>query len=519
MRSRISSIRRLFNLFLKEYPLVPFALLFSFGQGIGLFLKVESTGVIAPILLLLALGSISVNRLRRFFTTLLVIVGVVSAGILSLLLFSPVALPIDHKSEMIFVAKVSGTPRFKKPGAAEAALLLTEYRDESTHRWVRFPFEPKLLCKGKDLPWRNFGGALRAPFFIARAIVNPIDRTQTPFSYLGSLKRQGFSGTCVMRYVADTESEGKSSSFTEDIRDKIRQSVEEATEGSEVGGCILSMVWGIADTLSHSTDLSFQRSGITHILVVSGAQVVMVFYAVHALLFPLFRGWIVRSPVPARATVAGIGISLSALFVAISGSDTPGIRALIAIVVWAFSDILNRGERSSARLVATYLVLEVLYPASWMDPGVQLTFAALVGLTLGSGVTKLGKYLSVCWYAWLGTSSVSAIWFQQLSLVGILVNPLLVPIVSFVGTYGGIGGTLLVIAIGQRGSFLLQGVAWFLTLFLECIQWTGSFQNSMWTLTGWESWGVATIFGALFFRKVLARIRATLEGLPRGVEL
>jgi predicted membrane metal-binding protein len=91
---------------------------------------------------------------------------------------------------------------------------------------------------------------------------------------------------------------------------------------------LLSMALGYRDVLSPSVEQAFSSLGLTHLLVVSGYQVSMVFgfvMAIAVMLVPrasVFRYW--------REGCTAIGLMVASVYVVLIGAEMSAARALIA---------------------------------------------------------------------------------------------------------------------------------------------------------------------------------------------
>jgi competence protein ComEC len=203
--------------------------------------------------------------------------------------------------------------------------------------------------------------------------------------------------------------------------------------------------------LDRATSASFARSGLAHVLAVSGLHLVVVAFGLERLL----RWLLLRiEPLAARADPRRLSASLVLpavpIYALATGAGAPVLRSAIAAGV-AFGGVLLQREAGAANgLALALLVLLAADPGSALDPSLQLSFAAVAGLVLWSG--PLRRALPIApprrgtWRARLlepflagacatvaasaATAPVLAFHFRQLPLLGLLANVAGVPIGS-----------------------------------------------------------------------------------------
>jgi competence protein ComEC len=233
------------------------------------------------------------------------------------------------------------------------------------------------------------------------------------------------------------------------------------------------MVLGTRDILSPETETLFRFFGLTHLLVLSGFQVTLVFTLVHqALMSVRWLLWrhVDRLPLEPLATLGGLSVAVG--LVACTGFEASGNRALIAVVLAAGADAYEARWSGSLAIVGVAFIMELLWPLVVFEPGAALTFAALVGLQLGrrygngffaAVVSSLGASLCV--------SAVSMIWFPPPSWYGMLVGLMVTPVFSFVILWGAIVGLGVDLLSGGGVSGLLSGSAYLVEMLTLCLEW------------------------------------------------
>lgn len=244
-------------------------------------------------------------------------------------------------------------------------------------------------------------------------------------------------------------------------------------------GILVALAVGDQRAINGELWTTFNRTGTTHLMSISGLHVTMV-----AALF----GWLVafgwrRSPRLALALPtqkAGLLAACVAalLYSLLAGFAVPAQRTLIMMLVAAAAMLSGRILAPSRILALALLVVLLLDPWAVLAAGFWLSFGA-VGALLYIGSAQVGEaagwrariysWSLVQWAATLASLPVLLLVFQQFSLVSPLANAVAIPVVSFIVTPLALLGALLpwwpIVALAH------QVMAW-LMLFLEwCAAW------------------------------------------------
>lgn len=201
--------------------------------------------------------------------------------------------------------------------------------------------------------------------------------------------------------------------------------------------------------LDPATSESFARSGLAHVLAVSGLHLVVVAAGVERLL----RAALLRiEPLAARWDVrrlaAALGLPLVVLYALATGGGFPVVRAAIAAAAIAGATLLDREGDAANGLGLAALGVLAAEPGALLDPSLQLSLASVAGLVALAGPLRralpvrrpppgtwrarlaeplLGG-LCATLAASLATAPVLALHFRRLPALGILANLAGVPI-------------------------------------------------------------------------------------------
>jgi competence protein ComEC len=232
-------------------------------------------------------------------------------------------------------------------------------------------------------------------------------------------------------------------------RDRFGAAADAAMPAREAA-LVRAIATGDRSALDPATTASFARSGLAHVLAVSGLHLVVIALGLERLLRAvLLRVDALAGRVDARRVAAAAVLPATAAYALATGAGVPVLRAALAVGVAGAGALLQREAGAANTLALAALVLVAAEPASALDPSFQLTFAAVAGLVLWAGPLRRAIPLPVArrgWRAWtvepfltgacataaasLATAPVLACHFRQLPVLGLLANVAGVPLGS-----------------------------------------------------------------------------------------
>ena len=193
-------------------------------------------------------------------------------------------------------------------------------------------------------------------------------------------------------------------------------------------GVVLGDDAGLSDGLKQS----FRRSGLYHLLAVSGQNVVLLAAGILGL------GWLVGLPRAAGhvCAIAGIGAYVLAV-----GPQPSVIRAAVAGMAVSVAWLASRERDRWHVLLLAAVVLLGWNPYALFDAGFQLSFAAVVAIFVAVGPAlrtlegypipgKLATALTVSAACSLATAPILWLQFGNVPLLGVIANALVEPVVG-----------------------------------------------------------------------------------------
>jgi competence protein ComEC len=222
----------------------------------------------------------------------------------------------------------------------------------------------------------------------------------------------------------------------ETLRDRFRAALPEAP----YAGILIALAIGDQHAIDADLWLSFARTGITHLMSISGLHVTMFAGLAYALVNWLWRRS-TRLPLrlPAQHAAAVGGFLAALLYCLLAGFAVPAQRTLYMLGVVAAARLWGREVASSRVLSLALLLVLLLDPWAVLAAGFWLSFGAVALLfQIGSGRLGPAHWLvewgRAQWAVTLGLLPALLALFQQFSLVSPLANAVAIPLVSFVIT-------------------------------------------------------------------------------------
>jgi len=206
------------------------------------------------------------------------------------------------------------------------------------------------------------------------------------------------------------------------------------------------MVLGEDERLSDDVRDDFKRSGLAHIVAVSGQNVVLLIVLV------LVACALTGVPLRARLVLAA---AVVILYVPLAGGGPSIQRAGVMGVAGLIAALAGRPARRWYALLLAAAATLVLNPRAAGEPGWQLSFAAVAALLVGATPLKeafarrlpapLAEATAITVAATVGTAPLMALYFEQLSLAALPANLLAAPAIApvmWLGVLAGLAGQL-----------------------------------------------------------------------------
>jgi len=264
------------------------------------------------------------------------------------------------------------------------------------------------------------------------------------------------------------------------FREGVREKILAALPDHPYAGVLIALAIGDQRAIDTGQWQLFARTGVSHLMSISGLHVTMIAGLFAALVsFCWRRSERLALALPAQKAAALAGFLAAFAYCLISGFAVPAQRTLYMVGVVAAALWLGRATSASRVLAAALLVVLVLDPWAILSPGFWLSFAAVaVIFHVSAGHTAKAHWLAqwgrVQWAVTVGLAPLMLVLFQQVSLVSPLANALAIPLVSFVVTPLALLGAVLPLQWPlELGHAILDAL-------MATLEWLAALPSAMW---------------------------------------
>lgn len=304
----------------------------------------------------------------------------------------------------------------------------------------------------------------------------------------------------------------------ERIRESVRAHFNTVLGDAPYVGVLSALAIGDQGSIAQAQWQVFTRTGVNHLMSISGLHITMLAGFAFALTYGLWR----RSEhltvfLPARKAAVLIGFLVALAYALLAGYGIPAQRTVymlgtVALALWS-----SRNIAPSQLLVSALMVVVLIDPWAVISPGFWLSFGA-VAMIFYITANRLGlshwllEYGRVQWAMSIGLIPLLLALFQQISLVSPLANMFAIPLVSFIVVPLTLLGALLPF------DWLLQVAHIAISVCMDALIWLNSFPNAVWTQHAPPFWtivvGVSGIMLLLLPRGFPGRWLGALLLLP-----
>ncbi|OGM95979.1 MAG: hypothetical protein A3B86_01840 [Candidatus Yanofskybacteria bacterium RIFCSPHIGHO2_02_FULL_38_22b] len=419
------------------------------------------------------IGGVLLASLFNFSQTLIWVTLVVVVGV--------VMLAGENKLALLVVAMIVflivGAVRFNQFDLSKNSLeklvgqkvVLTGYIDsepetkESIQRFVLKTGKERVLVTASSYPKREFGD-----FIEVQGKLELPQNFSEDFDYITYLKKDGIK---LILFFPEIETAGKTQlDFSENIKLNIYRKIFAVKEKFEkainlsipepnasfINGILLGSRQNIPDDLKEA----FNKTGTTHVLAISGYNIMIISEAILLGLIWFFR----------RRVAFWISVAVIILFVILTGASASVVRAALMGLLLSFANGYGRlyDQKNSIILAGAAMV--------WINPfvlvfdiGFQLSFAAVLGLIylypqIDSKLYKLPKFGNLKEITLMTLSAQIAVaplliyYFGNFSLISLPTNVLILPFIPIAMLTGFLVG--LVGIVSPLAGQIIGYVAW-----------------------------------------------------------
>ena len=330
-------------------------------------------------------------------------------------------------------AAVWGTVSKKEEGAKSTKIYLK-------HCYLR--------VEEKQLPCRQILVYLNTDVSVGNIIyVNGTVKTLEPARNEGNFDEKNFyesQGTDFKFYGENVQFISRDTDrFAEFLYQKKREVIQlyQKTMGAETAGVLSTMVLGDRQLLEPEIKSLYQKTGISHILAISGLHVSIIGMGFYKMLQKQ------RVPLLLRNTLSAVAILV---FAVLSGAGVSTKRAVLMFLLLLFGGVIGRSYDSLTGLALAAIFLLWENPFVYAYTGFILSFLAVLGVNASVILLKsmdiqkgIREQICVSGCIQAFTIPVIAYCYFELPTYVIFINLLILPttgVVLFLGIFGGLLG-------------------------------------------------------------------------------
>ncbi len=224
----------------------------------------------------------------------------------------------------------------------------------------------------------------------------------------------------------------------ERAREAVRARLLRALDDRPYAGVIVALAVGDQRAIPPSQWRVFTRTGVNHLMSISGLHITMIASLAYLLVLRLWRrSETLTLRLPAARAAAAAGLAAALAYAALSGFAVPAQRTVFMLAIVAVALWLGWMTRPLAVLAAAAALVIVVDPMAVISAGFWLSFGAVAVIMLAGGgrigrFSWLGAWARTQWAVTLALVPLLLAMFQQISLVSPVANAVAIPIVSLV---------------------------------------------------------------------------------------
>ncbi|WHH60437.1 DNA internalization-related competence protein ComEC/Rec2 [Petroclostridium sp. X23] len=438
---------------------------FVYIMGILLAMFFEMNVIVWMSIFLLLVGIIKclISRNSCYYALILLICilgGCWRFNIMTEALLNPIHEYIDQP--ITFICRISDLPTVKGKNIQYNAQVETvQYRGKK----VAVDTKIRLICSNESKESFLYGDTLQ----VTSKLYYPSHSfNEGGFDYNYYLRTKGIYAVCFAApYQIKRIEKNMRVNTLIDLCVGIRYSVMSIIDRflpADEAALLKGMMLGIRDGFSEEMKEEFSKTGLAHLTAVSG---------MHVAIFVGGVIWLLSIAGINKYLINIAGIIFIILFIIITGCTPSVLRAGLMAVIFLLAFLVNREPDAVTSLSTASLVILIYNPLNLLNVGFQLSFCATISLLIFykpihhrlKVLPKMVREIAAASVsAQIGTVMITAYHFNSISIVGILGNLIIVPMVSF-ALFGGLGLYLL----GSVSAFAGKIAAGFCYILLKFI--------------------------------------------------
>lgn len=286
----------------------------------------------------------------------------------------------------------------------------------------------------------------------------------------------------------------------EQAREQVRERFKALLGETPAAGILAALAIGDQRSISSEEWRLFNRTGVTHLMSISGLHVTLVsglFAWLAAALWRRVPGLLLLLPARKLAALAAIAASLG--YTLLAGFAVPAQRTFWMVTVVALALWSGRISTPVRTLALALGVVVLLDPWAVLAAGTWLSFGAvaLIFYVAGAGANRNERFhavrqvLRTQWAVTLGLAPAALFLFAQISVIGPLANAVAIPLVSMAVT------PLALIAAVAPLDFLVHVAAWLIEWLMQFLEWCAALPAAVWQQHAPSPWALVAAIGGI----------------------
>ncbi len=365
-----------------------------------------------------------------------------------------------------------------------------------SERWVRFEFEvesaaerlpKKILLSWHRSPWNEEGAAPLAQtvhpgerWLLTLRLRRPHGHLNPHgFDYEAWLLERAVGATGYVRQRGQQKQLGVRNHLLDRVeraRERVRDRIQAQLGATPAAGILAALAIGDQRAISAEEWRLFNRTGVTHLMSISGLHVTLV-SGLAALV--VSYGWrrvpaaVLRLPARKAAAIAAIAAALA--YTLLAGFAVPAQRTFYMVSVVAAALWLGRIASPARTLALALAVVVIADPWAPLAPGMWLSFGAVALIFyVAKNERRLAQWGRMQWAITIGLAPAALLLFGQISVAGPLANAVAIPLVSVIVT------PLALVAVVLPLDGVLDLAAWLVEWLLLFLEWCAALPGALW---------------------------------------
>jgi len=267
----------------------------------------------------------------------------------------------------------------------------------------------------------------------------------------------------------------------------VRDRFNAVLGATPAAGILAALAVGDQRAISREEWQLFNKTGVTHLMSISGLHVTLISGLAALLVAALWRrvpALVLRLPARKAAALAAIAGALG--YTLLAGYGVPAQRTFWMVTVVAAALWAGRISSPWRTLSLALAAIVLMDPWAPLSPGLWLSFGAvLLIFYVERQGSMLLQWARVQWAITVGLAPAALLLFGQVSVAGPLANAAAIPLVSVVIT------PLALVAALVPVDALLELCAWLVQWLLEFLEWCAALPAALWQQHVPPVWAVA----------------------------